>query len=248
MMTFRRIFVSLPWSQEAVQHVLENVDIPVVVGIPVVDTPVVLDIPVVGQGSAVPIVERDGAAGNGSVNEGLRPPAPSSVEPIGIPTRPPAAADPIMVGDDADAAGPAKELPAVVEHVPDALPAIPPPSKSTVEPETPALDIPVPTDVPVIELPRPDVVPMVEVPVPEIVGGLPKDVCGIEPPMPAHCVTLPIADVPSIGLTPGVLSSVAPKGIPVGATGEPGPMPSGEVAPMLGTGLPIPPTCANAGL
>jgi hypothetical protein len=70
----------------------------------------------------------------------------------------------------------------------------------------------------------------------------------MEPPMPEHCVAVPIDDVPSIGLTPGVLSSVAPKGMPVAATGEPGPMPSGEVAPMLGTGLPIPPTCAKAGL
>jgi hypothetical protein len=153
-----------------------------------------------------------------------------------------------MVGDDADAAGPAKELPPVVEHVPDAVPAMPPPSNSAVEPDTPALDIPVPTDVPVIELPRPDVVPAIELPVPEIVGGLPKEVCGIEPPMPEHCVAVPIVDVPSIGLTPGVLSSVAPMGMPVGATGEPGPMPSGEVGLRLGTGLAVPPTCANKGL
>jgi hypothetical protein len=153
-----------------------------------------------------------------------------------------------MVGDDADAAGPAKELPPVVEHVPDAVPAMPPPSNRIVEPDTPALDIPVPTDVPAIELPRPDVVPAVELPVPDSVDGLPKELCGSEPPIPEHCVTPPIVDVPSIGLTPGVLSSVAPKGMPVGATSEPGPMPSGEVAPMLGTGLPIPPTCANAGL
>jgi hypothetical protein len=152
-----------------------------------------------------------------------------------------------MVGEEADAAGPAKELPPAVEHVPDAVPAMPPPSNSTVEPDTPALDIPVPTDVPVIELPTPDVVPAVELPVPEIVGGLPKDVCGMEPPMPEHCVTVPIVDVPSIGLTPGVLSSVAPIGMPVGATCEPGPMPSGEVGLRLGTGLAVPPTCADTG-
>jgi hypothetical protein len=153
-----------------------------------------------------------------------------------------------MVGDEADAAaGPAKEPPPAAEHVPDAVPAMPPPSNSTVEPDTPALDIPVPTDVPVIELPRPDVVPAIELPVPEIAGGLPKEVCGIEPPMPEHCVAVPIVEVPSIGLTPGVLSSVAPMGMPAGATGEPGPMPSGEVGLRLGTGLPIPPTCASTG-
>jgi hypothetical protein len=159
-----------------------------------------------------------------------------------------------MLGEDAEDAGPAKELPAVVEHVPDAVPAVPPPSNSIVETavgaDAPAVDIPLPTDVPVIELVRPDVVPGNEVPVPETVGGLPKDVCGIEPPTPEHSVVGPIVpNVPDIiGLTPSVLSSVAPSGMPVGATGEPGPMPSGEVAPMLGTGLGIPPTCANAGL
>jgi hypothetical protein len=127
-----------------------------------------------------------------------------------------------MVGDEADEAGAPKELPAVVAQVPDAVPAVPPPSKSIVETavgdDVPALDIPVPTEVPVIELPRPVAVPAVAVPVPDMVGGLPKDTCGSEPPIPEHCVTVPIVDVPSIGLTPGVLSSVAPMGMPVGAT------------------------------
>jgi hypothetical protein len=150
-----------------------------------------------------------------------------------------------MVGDDADAAGPAKELPPVVEHVPDAVPAMPPPSKSIVETAVGDADIPVLKEVPAIELP--EVAPAVAVPVPDIVGGLPKDACGSEPPIPEHCVTVPIVDVPSIGLTPGVLSSVAPMGMPVAATGEPGPMPSGEVGLRLGTGLAVPPTCANTG-
>ena len=57
---------------------------------------------------------------------------------------------------------------------------------------------------------------------------------------------IPIAPV-GAGLSPGDASSVAPMGIPAGATGEPGAMPSGEVAPIPGVGLPIPPTCANAG-
>ncbi len=47
------------------------------------------------------------------------------------------------------------------------------------------------------------------------------------------------------GASPGEASSVAPMGIPVGATGEPGVMPSGEVALMPGVGMPAPPTCAN---
>ncbi len=52
------------------------------------------------------------------------PPTPSSVEPSGIPIRPPDDVDPIPVGDEADAAGPAKELPAAPAQVPDAVPAV----------------------------------------------------------------------------------------------------------------------------
>jgi len=157
-----------------------------------------------------------------------------------------------MLGDEADAAGAPKELPAAMAQVPDAVPAVPPPSNTIVETPVvdvvPALDIPVPTDVPIIETLAPDVVPAVVVPVPETVGGLPKDTCGSEPPIPEHCVMAPMVDVPIIGLTPGVLSSVEPSGMPVGATGEPGPMPSGDVGVRPGTGLAVPPICANAGL
>src|SRR5580700_11708156 len=52
------------------------------------------------------------------------------------------------------------------------------------------------------------------------------------------------------GLNPGVASSVAPRGTPAGPT-EPlaaALMPNGEVSPIPAVGLPIPPTCANAGL
>src|SRR4051794_35471912 len=80
---------------------------------------------------------------------GLRPPAPSSVEPIGIPTRLTDDAEPIPVGEEADAADPAKELPLVTEQVPDAVPTVPPPSNTDVEPDVPALDISVPDVVPV---------------------------------------------------------------------------------------------------
>jgi len=115
-------------------------------------------------------------------------------------------------------------------QAPDAVPVMPPPSNND------AVDVPVPEDVPVIGLP-------------------PKDVCGIEPPMPEHVAMppdiAPIGDTPDvIGLTPGDASSVAPKGTRVGATGEPGPMPSGDVMPSgEGPGdAPIPPTCAKAEL
>jgi hypothetical protein len=50
------------------------------------------------------------------------------------------------------------------------------------------------------------------------------------------------------GLIPGDTSSVAPRGMPVGETVEPVPMPSGDVAPIVGVGLAIPLTCAMAAL
>jgi hypothetical protein len=55
-------------------------------------------------------------------------------------------------------------------------------------------------------------------------------------------VDRPNGEVPdAVGLTPGVASSVAPIGIPVGATGEAGPTPRGEVMPR-GEGPGAPPT------
>ena len=167
------------------------------------------------------------------LGRGLRPPTPISVEPSGIPTLPTDDTEPIPVGDEAIAAGPAKELPALAAQAPDALPAIPPPSKSGVAV----------LDAPVIELPMPEDAPADEAPTP-------KDACGNDPPMPPHVETVLVegamGDVPDIiGLTPGAASSVAPMGILAGATGEPGPTPSGDVMPSEGPGeMLIPPTCA----
>jgi hypothetical protein len=48
------------------------------------------------------------------------------------------------------------------------------------------------------------------------------------------------------GLVPGVVISVAPSGMPVGATGTPGPMARGDAAPS--GDVPTPPTCAEAEL
>jgi hypothetical protein len=141
-----------------------------------------------------------------------------------------------MVGDEADAAGPDKPLlPMVVAQVPDAVPVVPPPSNTDVNADTPAVDGPDKSAVDVA------VVALLE----------PKEVCGIEPPIPEHGKKLPVGTIGEapdvVGLTPGVASSVAPKGMPVGATGEPGPMPSGDVM-ASGEGPGDPPTCAKAGL
>jgi hypothetical protein len=84
--------------------------------------------------------------------------------------------------------------------------------------------------------------------------GMPEEVCGGDTPMPGQAVKLPIVEpsgeVPEIiGLTPGVPSSVAPSGIPMGPTAAPGPRPSGDVTPIGASGVvPIPPTWAKAQL
>ena len=56
---------------------------------------------------------------------------------------------------------------------------------------------------------------------------------------------VPVAG-PASGLTPGDESSVAPNGIPVGETGKPIALPSGEVASSVGVGVAMAVTCATA--
>ncbi len=99
----------------------------------------------------------------------------------------------------------------------------------------PGRDVPVPA--PIVAPPPSKVV---------LEPGIP----GEGPPTAEHVVPVPASPtVPvGIGLRPGDASSVAPKGIPVGETREPGVMPSGEVASIPGVGLPIPPACAKTGL
>jgi hypothetical protein len=154
------------------------------------------------------------------VGGGLRPPTPSSVEPIGIPTRPLGDVDPIPVGDEADEAGPPVGPVAIPAQVPEAVPARLPPSKS--EPDA-GLEAPVPD--PPLKLPAVELMPA-HVAVLLVVGGLTGDVPGV------------------VGLTPTDPNSVAPSGIPVGGTGAAGPVPRGDVMPS-GEG-PVPPTWADA--
>jgi hypothetical protein len=56
-------------------------------------------------------------------------------------------------------------------------------------------------------------------------------------------VIVPVTPVGS-GLTPGEVISVEPSGIPVGEPAEPIATPSGEVAPIVGVGVTVPPNCA----
>ena len=82
----------------------------------------------------------------------------------------------------------------------------------------------------------------------------------IPTPLLSNCAVEPVIALPMLGLehavaeatplevpevTPGVASGAAPNGIPVGATAVPEvPMPRGEVVPIPGVGVPMPPTCA----
>jgi hypothetical protein len=191
--------------------------------------------PVVEHGTVLPIVERGadivgagftasgvrvmrGAAGFGAraTDGGLRPPTAISVEPNGMPTRPTDDVDPIPVGDESDPA-PVIAVLALPAQAPEALPDRPPPSNIPVLEEPPDIDVP-----------------------------MPGDACGSEPPTPEHAAMPTNGDMPDvIGLTPGDASSVAPMGIPDGATGEPGPKPSGDVMPSGAPGeMFIPPICA----
>jgi hypothetical protein len=234
----------------ALQQPPEDVDVPVFEDTPEppedVDVPVVEDTPVVGHGTVLAPVEpaevdisseqhetEDDGLGIviGTSGGGLSPPAPSSVAPSGIPTRP-TVDRAARLGDEADAAGLDAAV-LLVAQVPDAVPAVPPPSNKVVDAEVPEVDVAVPTDVAGVEL------------------AAPKDASGIDPPMPMQAVwpaVRPIDDAPAaVGLRPGDESSKPPSGIPVGATGAPGPMPSGEVMPSGGVAG-LMPTWANTEL
>jgi hypothetical protein len=144
---------------------------------------------------------------------GLKPPPPSSVEPSGIPTIPMDDPGPIDEAMGGDAVADAAQAPG-------ALAAIPPPSKG-VEPDAPVTGLPMLGGVPVIELPM------------AANGG--ADETHVAPS---------IGEAPDVvGLTPGVASSVAPRGIPVCPTGAFG-IPSGDVMPSGGRGEVLMGACA----
>jgi hypothetical protein len=178
----------------------------------------------VGKGVSV----RAGADAFGlrTTDGGLKPPPPSWVEPSGIPTLPmddPGPIDEAMGGDAvADAA-----------QAPGALAAIPPPSKGAEpEPDVPVTEPPMPADAPVTGLPMLGDVPVVELPM-AADGGVDE----------TH-VAPSIGEAPDVvGLTPGVASSVAPRGTPVCPTGAFG-MPSGDVRPSGGRGELLRGACA----
>jgi hypothetical protein len=156
---------------------------------------------------------------------GLRPPPPSSVEPSGIPTMPTDDPGPIDEARGGDAVADAAQ-------VPGAVAIMPPPSKSVVL-DSPGTELPIPAGA--AEPPVPAEAPVIGLPIP-------VDAVVVELPMAAGAGEAPAHVAPSkgaapdvVGLTPGVASSVAPRGIPVCPTGALG-MPSGDVMPSAGRG------------
>jgi hypothetical protein len=76
------------------------------------------------------------------------------------------------------------------------------------------------------------------------------EVATVEHAVPLLVVGMVIVPAKPVGpgLTPPDLISVEPSGIPVGELAEPIPMPSGEVAPIVGVGSTVLSTCAMATL
>ena len=204
----------------------------------VVGTPSIVGTPfwVLGHGRALGAADSDGVEGAvmpvsgvsaliagaeglglSATDGGLSPPPPSSVEPSGIPAGP--------TGEPGEANG--GDAVADAPHVPCALAVMPPPSNSAlpdspgVAPAMPAMLVEpsIPADAPVIGLTI-----VVELPMAADAGDAPTHVAPIKGAAP---------DV--VGLTPGVASSIAPRGIPVCPTGALG-TPSGDVMPKAGSG------------
>jgi hypothetical protein len=177
-------------------------------------------------GKGVNVMAGADAFGLKATDGGLKPPPPSSVEPSGIPTIPTEDPGPIDEASSGDAVADAAQAPG-------ALAAIPPPSKGAV-PDVPVTEPPVPADAPVTGLPMLGDVPVVELPM-AADGGVDE----------THGAPS-IGESPDVvGLTPGVASSVAPRGTPVCPTGAFG-MPSGDVWPSGGRGEVLRGACAWA--
>jgi hypothetical protein len=163
-----------------------------------------------------------GAEGLGlsATDGGLRPPPPSSVEPNGIPAEPTGEPGSIEEANGGDAV-------ADTAQVPCALAVMPPPSNAALP------------DSPGVALAMPAVLVEPAIPANASVIGL---VVVVELPRAADAGEAPAHGAPSkgaapevVGLTPGVASSVAPRGIPVCPTGALG-TPSGDVMPKAGSG------------
>jgi hypothetical protein len=192
----------------------------------------------------IPIVVGNGPC-VGTIAAELTPRLPISVDPSGIPVRaaPPGVVGVVDVGVDDEAM-----LLEPDPHIPDM------PEVSSI-PDV--VGNPDDVDIPDVAI-MPDVAAVAGAAVPTPIP--PPSKLAVDPniddgavPMVEHVVLplgiaiVPVAS-PGAGLTPGDAISVEPRGMPVGETVEPVPIPSGEVAPMVGVGLAIPFICAMATL
>jgi hypothetical protein len=217
-----------------------------VVGEETVDGDVTVGI--VGITGAAPTVGNAPIVGTAAAE--LTPRLPISVDPSGIPVRapPPGVVGDVGVDDEITLLEPEPHIPddPDVSSIPEVV-------------DVPDVaDIPADVDIP-DEVDIPDVAALAgaalptAIPPPSKLAVDPNIVDGAVPKV-EHVVPLLVLGVidvpvtPGIGLTPGEATSVAPNGIPVGATAEFVVMPSGEVAPMVGVGATIPVTCAMAAL
>lgn len=173
----------------------------------------------------------------------LTPRLPISMDPKGMPGR---ATPPGVVGvvDAVEEATPLEPEP----HIPDNPELSSIPEVADISDDVDIPDIAVESGVaPVAGIAVPIVTPP-----PSKVAADPNIPVG-EVPLVEHVVPLLAIEAAPVtpmgaGLTPGDAISVEPKGMPVGETAEPVPMPSGDVAPMVGVGLAMPVTCASATL
>jgi hypothetical protein len=173
----------------------------------------------------------------GTAAEELTPRLPVSVDPNGIPLRatPPGVIGAVDVGVEDEAV-----LPEPEPHIPD-IPRVP------IIPGV--VDIPDDIEVPEVAAVAGAALPAATPPPSKLAVDPNIDDGAV--PMVEHVVPLPGIEIVPVasagaGLTPGDAISVEPSGMPLGATVEPIPKPSGEVAPIVGVGLAIPPTCAMA--
>jgi hypothetical protein len=218
--------------------------------------PVVFDVPVspvVGHGKVfVVVVEtvggevRVGIVGTGptvttvgdtliigTAAAELTPRLPISIDPNGIPVRapPPAVVGDVEVGVEEEAM-----LLEPEPHIPDI------PEVSSMPDEVDIPDVAVVAGAAVPTATPPPSKLAVDPNIPD--GEVPK----VEHVVPLLGIEIvPVTPV-GAGLTPGDAISVEPRGMPVWETVEPIPMPSGEVAPIVGVGVANPLTCAMATL
>jgi hypothetical protein len=177
------------------------------------------------------------ALGPGTASNVLMPRLPISVDPKGIPT-------------------PRPELLAVEVGVDEAAGFVAPEPHMLERPEVSIIAVVAESAVVSGDIAEPDIALAMlvlglvasESPPPSYVALEPTIVEGAMPAV-EQTVAVPAGGATvGNGLTPGEAISVAPNGIPVPPTAVLGPIPSGEVAPIVGTGAAIPVTCAMAAL